>query len=410
MNILSFIIIICEILLLFYFTIFLTNTKKKDNFTILFAIFFSAFFYFLFTQFFNLLPNFLTNQIFPFFLSFVILTVYKFDFLTSLTITELYSFITILIKLIISYIFPTMPSSQPLFVSIICVCLFFLIMFLLKDTHINKIQIPFSNYTISLIIILCVEISSVFYKNKINSSYFLKNEYLSLSIFFIILCVLVYFIILSNQKISKENSTLKYANEHLFSSNTIDFDYELRKLKHSLKNQLITIEYLLEDGQYKEAQQLIKKNINNPALKKVIQTKNNTLNMLLNYYIQMYEDIKFTSIIKIDTFPIDSYSLIIILGNILDNAIEAVTPLIDNKSIFIQIIETNSTMHIEIENQYTHTIQYENGFLKTNKMDTSFHGIGLAQVKEHVEKYNGLLNIDINEEEKTFKISIQLQK
>ena len=63
-----------------------------------------------------------------------------------------------------------------------------------------------------------------------------------------------------------------------------------------------------------------------------------------------------------------------------------------------------------IENYYAHNLKYENQQLATNKADTLFHGIGLAQVEEYIHRYNGSIDIDIDEDKKLFIVNIKLIK
>ena len=50
---------------------------------------------------------------------------------------------------------------------------------------------------------------------------------------------------------------------------------------------------------------------------------------------------------------------------------------------------------LQIENTYKY-IKEENGKLKTTKEDSCIHGLGLESVKETVERYDGVVQVEYN--------------
>ncbi len=94
----------------------------------------------------------------------------------------------------------------------------------------------------------------------------------------------------------------------------------------------------------------------------------------------------------------DSLDMVIILGNLLDNAIEACEKLINKKKpeITLKIQYKMSNIVILVKNTY----EGENGqsgssvddsLPKTTKTDKKVHGIGMRNAKEIIEKYNGVI-------------------
>jgi signal transduction histidine kinase len=101
---------------------------------------------------------------------------------------------------------------------------------------------------------------------------------------------------------------------------------------------------------------------------------------------------------------IDAMDLTIIMGNLLDNAIEAcrneMEPYID-----IEMKENETFVMIDIRNKYTGSVSET---LQTSKREKDFHGIGLKSVKRLVEKYHGTFLYEAVEEQ--FRVSIVLKK
>lgn len=92
---------------------------------------------------------------------------------------------------------------------------------------------------------------------------------------------------------------------------------------------------------------------------------------------------------------LDDIDKIGILGNLLDNAMEAAGKCRDNKSVALDIYTSNNNHFIVLNIQNTsETAPLKRGtrFLSTKKNQEN-HGIGLEYVKNVVAKYQGFLNI-----------------
>ncbi len=111
--------------------------------------------------------------------------------------------------------------------------------------------------------------------------------------------------------------------------------------------------------------------------------------------------------IKINkNYSYDDIDLAIIIGNLIDNAVEACQKLNDTKkkevSVFIEYV--NSGLYISISNPVNENVNVEN--LMTTKKDKKNHGLGLISVKNIVNKYNG--DIAFSCENLVFEVSIVL--
>lgn len=85
--------------------------------------------------------------------------------------------------------------------------------------------------------------------------------------------------------------------------------------------------------------------------------------------------------------PLDSTDIIVLLSNLIDNAIEACNSYSGRKSIQISAI-LNSTFLFSIRNT-TNPVKIVNDTIKTTKSNPQIHGFGLANVKAILEKYHG---------------------
>ncbi len=90
--------------------------------------------------------------------------------------------------------------------------------------------------------------------------------------------------------------------------------------------------------------------------------------------------------------PEDLYT---ILGNALDNAIEAVERLDDpqRKVITVKILFQNDILVMQIQNYYEGELQFSQDLPVTIKENKQDHGFGLKSIRYTAEKYNGTMSL-----------------
>ena len=103
----------------------------------------------------------------------------------------------------------------------------------------------------------------------------------------------------------------------------------------------------------------------------------------------------------------DIYSL---FGNALDNAIEATLKChdIEKRIIDVELYSSGNLITISISNPNVEKIILKDGLPLTTKNDHNSHGYGMKSIRYIVEKYNGNLIIDCNNN--IFVLSILLSK
>lgn len=78
----------------------------------------------------------------------------------------------------------------------------------------------------------------------------------------------------------------------------------------------------------------------------------------------------------------------IVLGNLIDNAMEACAGLSDpNRWVSIQILYSENMLSILIINP-SNIVQINDGHIPTTKQDPLLHGFGIGNVKDILEKYH----------------------
>lgn len=104
--------------------------------------------------------------------------------------------------------------------------------------------------------------------------------------------------------------------------------------------------------------------------------------------------------------PISDNDLVIILGNLLDNAIEACTHLPDEKDRVVRVLMriNRNLFIITVENKMVHLPQQKGLYTLTSKRNTKLHGLGLRIIRDHVEEYGG--SVDIKKQDGIHEISL----
>lgn len=91
---------------------------------------------------------------------------------------------------------------------------------------------------------------------------------------------------------------------------------------------------------------------------------------------------------------IKTHHLYALLGNAIDNAMEAVRDLPpERRVISLFIRKLGNLVHIHVENYYEGALALRHGLPATTKGDENYHGYGVLSMKTIAEQYGGTLNI-----------------
>lgn len=180
---------------------------------------------------------------------------------------------------------------------------------------------------------------------------------------------------------------------------------ENQSFEHDLKNHFEILMDICEAGKSnpEESIKRIKDYLNSIGMEyKGLRANIETGNMAIDAVVGIKKSFAMSKGIKLSTelyIPKDmncnNMDLVIILGNLLDNAIEACEKINDNKNIRLVMKYVLNNLLISIENNYNgqiETAEKENEPLflpKTTKGDFIHHGIGLQNVRNIVDKYDG---------------------
>lgn len=187
---------------------------------------------------------------------------------------------------------------------------------------------------------------------------------------------------------------------------------KLRKIKHDMKNNYVLELGYLEEGKYEELRNFYNEAIGNlDSQEIIIDTGNIGIDSIINYKVELAKELSISVGKEVHVegeISISNEDLNILLGNLFDNAIEAVSKLEESKRhIFFKLRSDKTAMFFQINNSFNGIMKknYKNEII-TTKEDKESHGLGLKSIKEIVKKYEG--KIDIEQRENQFEVKVFL--
>lgn len=170
----------------------------------------------------------------------------------------------------------------------------------------------------------------------------------------------------------------------------------IRILRHDMKNKLSALYTMAQKGQDEELMSHLEElaDVCNKT-KEYAHSGNITIDSIINYKLQKAEQkrIKVTADIIVPMeLTVPTFDIAVVFGNLLDNAIEAVT-YVEDRWVDIRVKYTKGRLIIEINNSYDGTLLRTSEGIMSRKEDKETHGMGIKSVEMTLEKYDGVLQI-----------------
>jgi len=405
----SFLIVFSIVLLMgvqvnFFFNSIFDKSVKKQNRFIYFIIFGLLDYLYLVIPVTPILSSILTLlMIFSFAQS------YKVEFKTKFTFSILYAVLITLANFISLYLFYTIDSVDFSFdpvneqdqiantkaILLGCVIMFAIIQIIRLVAKRRNLSLDNRYYVLFLVIpiVSIYQLSTLTY----------KDVYSFISVIgFLFLNVMIVYIfdhIVEKFQFMHENTQLQHQMDYQ------DANYEkvvhsfksIKRIIHDTNQQLLYIEECIKRNELSAAMEHIKTTLNKVegAYHRV-----NTGNLVIDALVTNTLNIGQANGIRIDTklnlcsqeVHIDRYDLCVVIGNMLDNAIEASKKLkiAEDRYMLIKIHSTESTLLIHILNHMENEVAH----LHSQKPNPEYHGIGLTNIARICDKYGGHMTIE----------------
>ena len=229
-----------------------------------------------------------------------------------------------------------------------------------------------------------------------------KFIFINMVLIFII-CIILIYIFNKIVNVMTENARQKFLiKQSEYYGKQIEADRKhinnTRKIKHDMKNHMYAIRNMAKNNMSKDIITYTNDILGKIEGEKVyINTGNYLIDGILNVKFEEMKNqgIDFKYDVKIpEGIKLPEFEVITILGNLLDNAIEGVKSIKDNRYIEVFISYKDSNLLIKIVNTFDGLVIKDNKGFVSRKEEKTYHGIGLENVREQVEKSNGYMNID----------------
>jgi two-component system sensor histidine kinase AgrC len=288
--------------------------------------------------------------------------------------------------------------------------LLFIILKIIKDDYKGrKTEIPvhYWYWILFVYLISVLNLLVIFYISMVLNDYDVDMQYLMvvISLGSLLIVGMTYYIFIKLNEFYRERSNYKIIEikNELLTKGIREKEKvyrEIRRINHDFKNHIICIENLLKEDKHKLAIDYIR-DLKNEAFETYtwIKTGNDVVDAILNQKrsegnsknIKMNMKVSIPKDINME--PLD---LCTILGNALDNSIEANEKIEDISRRYINVIMNpyKDYLFIEISNPSIFNPIGEDGKLRTTKKDKENHGFGIKSIKQVVEKYDGMLNYE----------------
>ena len=208
-------------------------------------------------------------------------------------------------------------------------------------------------------------------------------------------------------EVEKELAKLKSEQAELLERDytAVNRAYQVNaKLFHDLHNHIGVLRQFLTHEKYGEAVRYLDE-LQAPVrnLTATVWTGDETADYLINSKAAAAEAAGIRFQVQVE-FPrrtnIRSVDLCAILGNLLDNAIEAARQVPDpsRRTAALTIRRIHQMLVIKVENSFSSVPVQENGELKTTKTEGGLHGWGLKSAQAAAEKYDGMVQAGVSGE------------
>lgn len=255
---------------------------------------------------------------------------------------------------------------------------------------------------ISALVIVEESINEILFNSKvayadINDSTLLLMVLILWSFF----CISIIVILLKayfEEKNQKQTSELNYSLLKKQYEQLQDTYNNKRRELHDQAQFSCMLKKLLQDGDIERTLQYLTEKESQASIgQKNKYTGISIIDLMLDYKIKEAQQYKIIINVDLDIYfcPLDATDMCILLGNLLDNAIEATKNLSNGKRMInIKMRNPNNFFLLEISNPYEGERRKKDGHYLTTKADENIHGFGLISVERIVNTLDGVIEID----------------
>ena len=226
--------------------------------------------------------------------------------------------------------------------------------------------------------------------------------------------VLTYFLYRERAEVILLRGEKRFAEDNLemmkMSEKSLD---TLRRLKHDLNNQLSYLQLFIKNKQFDEAETFINSLISvSEDAEPFLDCGNKEIDAIVNMEVSkaaVYEMELDVNVVVPPRLPYPPSILCSIIGNLVDNAVEANVRYGIKDKIGVTINKMFDYLYICVDNRIPADVNKEEVIsLNTHKSDPTRHGLGTQIVRKLAEKYNGYVIFSIKDERFLAEVMLSL--
>lgn len=175
---------------------------------------------------------------------------------------------------------------------------------------------------------------------------------------------------------------------------------QMRDMKHNMKNNLVSILALAEKKECDKIVNFVNEIMEEGGMKisSITNSGNVVIDSLIGYWYVVAKKVGIDFSVNIHIpmkMPFKGADLCLILGNLLENAVEAARKGEEEKYIKVHMKYDKNNLLLFVMNNYkTQLIKTKDKRLKSTKTDSGNHGVGLPSVYRAAAKYHGIVVIE----------------
>lgn len=305
-------------------------------------------------------------------------------------------------------------SNYVLFSSFLSVVMFYAFVVILRNIYRKRNREEFSGQWVFLLLIVLMSICVAYV--LLNDNEISRVTALTVIIVMIAVNLILYYFYTSmlDRYIFMQDNVLLREQIAIYESElraNVEQDRQVQALRHDMKHHIREIYSLADKNTDTDIiRYLDEMSDSMDNIEKVASTGNSVFDGILNYYAQKINqemnNVNFSVILKIPTdLEISSFDMNVILGNLLDNAMENVSGEAGQELQIEAVLEyIEGLLRIEVVNTFAGSISKDGDKILSHKGEG--HGFGLSNVKKITEKYSGYMMTE--HESNRFKVVVLL--
>lgn len=201
---------------------------------------------------------------------------------------------------------------------------------------------------------------------------------------------------LEQQSMMQQNEY--YKNELLLIQKSVT---DTASIRHDMKSHLTTIYGMLQQNDVEGSLNHIEEIISVDAHGNLIANSGNiVVDSIINFKLQQAEANNINVSVDLSIpkrLSVHSYDIAVIMGNLIDNALEAVLKIEEERFIDISIVLNKGVLVIKMENSFDGMAKQVDEKFLSSKRDYQTLGLGIKNINSIISKYNGVSEFTTNE-------------